>query len=98
MTGDERSGRIRQIRAHVHPVIRALEKRRRELRITQRVLAARLGYNLSSVSNWERGRNQPSLRHVSDLAEALGLELTVAAKVAPRPWPEGVMVPGRLGY
>lgn len=52
--------------------------RLRELRTSkgwsQGVLGRRIGAHVTSVSDWERGDNSPSGRHVASLARELGVE------------------------
>lgn len=42
----------------------------------QRELAQRLGVSVSSIANWERGRNRPRGSMLRDLARALGKPLS----------------------
>lgn len=51
------SGRIRQ--------------RRKELGLTQRELAGRLGVTVETIRNWERGRTRPGLRQTPVVADFL---------------------------
>lgn len=50
--------------------LRALRKARR---LSQTQLAGRIGAHVTSVSDWERGANAPSGRHVASLARELGV-------------------------
>lgn len=54
-----------------------LRARRRELGITQRALAQRLGLNNSYLSNWENGTYAPQLASLLAWAEALGWSVRV---------------------
>lgn len=40
---------------------------------SQAWLADRIGAHVTSISDWERGVNQPSARHLRGIAEALGV-------------------------
>lgn len=40
---------------------------------SQNWLAHRVGAHVTSISDWERGRNEPSARYVAKLADALGV-------------------------
>lgn len=46
-------------------------RRRKRLRLSQRNLADRSGYPVSSISNWERKKSIPSFTAALDLAQAL---------------------------
>ena len=39
-------------------------------------MCGQLGYNVSTVSRWERGENYPNLTQLMDWMQVLGLELT----------------------
>lgn len=43
--------------------------------LTQGELADRAGVSAESVSNWERGRNEPQYRHALAIADALGCDV-----------------------
>ena len=40
---------------------------------SQAWLAGQIGAHVTSVSDWERGANQPSARHLRNIASALGV-------------------------
>lgn len=42
---------------------------------SQAWLAARIGAHPTSVSDWERGDTQPSLRHLRGISDALGVQM-----------------------
>jgi transcriptional regulator with XRE-family HTH domain len=48
-----------------------IRKRRQELRLTQKQLAAKVGVDESSVINWEKDKHFPS-RHLGALEDVLG--------------------------
>jgi transcriptional regulator with XRE-family HTH domain len=43
-------------------------------KISQGQLAARIGAHVTSISDWERGANAPSGRHVASLAREFGVD------------------------
>lgn len=49
-----------------------LRRRRLDLRLTQKVLAARLGVSTTSVLNWERNRRQAHPTHLGAITSFLG--------------------------
>ena len=46
---------------------------RRRRFMTQTDLAKKVGVSMKTVQSWEGGRSQPRLRHIPQLAEALGV-------------------------
>lgn len=52
-----------------------IQQRRRELNITQRELAERLGVTDRAVSKWETGKSFPDVAMLKPLAEALGVSV-----------------------
>lgn len=50
---------------------RRIRNKRRALRKTQRVLAQQLGVRPETISEWERGRREPTSERLQDLAVAL---------------------------
>lgn len=62
------------------PIALALRQRRKQLKLSQAVLAERAGYNANAIWAWETGYCKPSLPRLVDWAGALGLELTVKVK------------------
>jgi transcriptional regulator with XRE-family HTH domain len=71
-----------------HPLLRALRRYRIQKKITRRDLAARLGYNETTLANWESGRHTPAFNCLIDWADGLGLALTFQVKDEPaaKPW------------
>ena len=62
--------------------------RRRELKLTQEQLAARIGVTGKAVSKWERGQGCPDVSLLPGLAETLGVQieqLLVGSAPASRP-------------
>ena len=57
-----------------------IAKRRKALRVNQRELARLCGVSEHALCNLERGIGNPTLKLVTAVAEALGLELTLRAK------------------
>lgn len=49
-----------------------IEKLRKENRLTQEELAARLGVTQGAVSQWEKGTAAPSIDKLPQMAEILG--------------------------
>jgi len=45
--------------------------------ISREALAAKLGYDLGTLLNWETGRTSPPIRRAADWAQSLGLELSL---------------------
>ena len=57
-----------------------MAKRRKSLRVNQRELASLCGVSEHALCNLERGIGNPTMKLVSSVAEALGLELRMAVK------------------
>lgn len=49
-----------------------VRRARREAGLSQSQLAARIGAHTTSISDWERGRNEPSARHIVGIARETG--------------------------
>jgi transcriptional regulator with XRE-family HTH domain len=47
-----------------------IRQARRQSGLSQSQLAAKIGAHVTSVSDWERGVNEPSVRHMTSIAEA----------------------------
>lgn len=60
-----------------------LRKRRKELAVTQTQLAEYAGLSLNTVYQIERGQANPTLETLMTLADTLGLQLDLRAKVMP---------------
>lgn len=52
-----------------------IRQARRQAGLSQSQLAAKIGAHVTSVSDWERGVNEPSVRHMTSIAEATGRSL-----------------------
>lgn len=65
-------------RVTISPIIRALDWRRRELRLSQTELARRANTQQSHISDILAGRVNPSLGVLERLCAVLGLHLTLA--------------------
>lgn len=50
-----------------------LREARKGRGLSQSTLAARIGAHFTSVSDWERGANAPSGRHVASICRELGI-------------------------
>ena len=57
-----------------------LRRRRLELRLLQREVAAEIGVHASSVYNWESGRTEPQLRHLPAIIRFLAYDLKVEGR------------------
>lgn len=51
-----------------------LRKRRLDLRLSQRQLAARIGADEAAVNNWEKGNTSPSLRFIAPIFAFVGYD------------------------
>lgn len=67
----------------------AVRQHRALVRLSQEELAERAGLDRTYISGIERGRRNPSLRNLQNIAEALGVDLDVmfatARKIALNP-------------
>jgi len=61
-------------------IIDTMREVRKAKGISIRALAARSGYPVCGISEWERHCRAMSLRAACDLAEALGLEIIIRQK------------------
>ena len=61
----------------IDPIVQELTARRKELRVTQLVVANRIETTVSQVAKWERGVANPYLSSLTKWAKALGRELTL---------------------
>jgi transcriptional regulator with XRE-family HTH domain len=52
-----------------------IRQARRQSGLSQSQLALKIGAHVTSVSDWERGVNEPSVRHMTSIAEATGKKL-----------------------
>jgi DNA-binding XRE family transcriptional regulator len=50
-----------------------IRKRRLDLGLLQREVAVRIECDTDTVTNWEKGRSTPDLKHVAKLVEFLGI-------------------------
>ena len=65
----------------VQEVGKVLQKRRRELKITQPDLANLAGISVNTLYKLERGKANPTLEILEKLLEVLGLELKITPKM-----------------
>ena len=63
-----------------HPIMAELRAERRARGITQAELARRSGYAHNAVCQWERGERKIFAHALSDIANALGLDLKLDRK------------------
>lgn len=61
-----------------HPLVAALAAERKRQGWSVREIAARIGWSVTAVGDWERGSRDPGISGVVDYACALGLELTLS--------------------
>lgn len=52
-----------------------IRQARKGANLSQSQLATKIGAHVTSVSDWERGRNAPSARHLLAIAQATGAQL-----------------------
>lgn len=64
----------------LQPIIAELVAARRQAKLSQRALGAKIGLAQSHVSKIERGTVDPQLSNLLEIARALGLELTLVPK------------------
>lgn len=64
-------------------ILSLLIARRKELGITLEHLAERAGYSKNTVHYWERGKRSPTLRNLSNWAQALGIRITMECENDP---------------
>lgn len=66
--------------AHFSELIKSIKARREMLQVNQEMLAELSGVSLRTIKQFESGKGNPTLRTISKLADALGLELTLQVK------------------
>jgi transcriptional regulator with XRE-family HTH domain len=64
----------------VHPIVAQLRQIRIDRGLTQGAVARRMGRARRTPSEWERGNYTPSVEAAAELADALGMTLTLAPK------------------
>ena len=69
---------LKQERKHLLPIMAELVARRRACGLTQLELARRSGYANNHICNWERGHKRIYLHQAQDIANAMGLRITIA--------------------
>src|SRR5262245_3921336 len=52
-----------------------IRQARKSEKLSQSQLAAKIGAHVTSVSDWERGQNAPSARHLLSIAQATGTKI-----------------------
>lgn len=61
----------------MHKIIKALDRERRRQGLRQADLAAKIGRQREVVRRWLTGGTDPQLGAVQEMADALGLQLTI---------------------
>jgi len=59
------------------PIMHELRAKRRSRGITQAEIARRAGYAEDTIRRWERGKQKIYLQALNDLANAIGLVVTI---------------------
>ncbi|QWG10806.1 helix-turn-helix transcriptional regulator [Flammeovirga kamogawensis] len=65
---------------HFSELIKTIKNRRETLQVNQEMLAELSGVGLRTLKQFESGKGNPTLKTVSKLADALGLELSLKVK------------------
>jgi len=65
---------------HFSEIIKTIKNRREMLQVNQEMLAELSGVSLRTLKQFESGKGNPTLKTISKLADALGLELTLKVK------------------
>ena len=65
---------------HFHNLMNQIKKRREMLNITQEVLADLSGVGLRTIKQLEAGKGNPTFRTIHEVADVLGLALTLEIK------------------
>ena len=65
---------------HFSKIIETIKKRRKMLQVNQEMLADLSGVSLRSLKQFESGKGNPTLKTISKLADALGLEFSLKVK------------------
>lgn len=65
-----------------HAVLRALRARRRAVGLTQEQLGNAIGRDQAAISDYERGKNAPSMETLARLADALDCDVVLMPRRA----------------
>ncbi len=65
---------------HFSELIKVIKKRREMMQVNQEMLAELSGVGLRTLKQFESGKGNPTVKTISKLADALGLELTLKVK------------------
>jgi transcriptional regulator with XRE-family HTH domain len=65
---------------HFSELIKTIKTRREMLQVNQVMLAELSGVSLRTIKQFERGKGNLTLKTMSKVADALGLELTLKVK------------------
>lgn len=68
----------------VHPIVAQLRAAREERGLSRDAVAARTGWTVYTVLQWEHGRRSPRLEGVTDYAAALGYTIALTPTGGPR--------------
>ena len=71
--------------AVVSEIVQILHEIRRERRLSYQRLANASHVFVTTLSNWEHGKNSPSLSHLEAVLDTLGYELEVVRKEQKKP-------------
>lgn len=65
---------------HFNSIIDQLKTRRKDLKVTQAMLADLSGVSLRALKAFESGKGNPTLETLSKIANALGMEVNLKIK------------------
>lgn len=68
---------------NLHPIVEFLRMERHRQRLSQRELAAKIGYDKSSIGHAEVGYHNPTISFITDWAFGLGFEIQICASSKP---------------
>ena len=65
---------------HFNTILKQVKSRRKDLQVTQAMLADLSGVSLRALKQFESGKGNPTLETLSKIAKALGMELNLQVK------------------
>ncbi|TVR84974.1 MAG: XRE family transcriptional regulator [Saprospirales bacterium] len=65
---------------HFERIIKQIKQRRADLNVTQEMLAEISGVGLRTLKQFESGKGNPTLKTLSGLVDALGMEVGLKVK------------------
>lgn len=71
-------GRKRNKQYYVYPIVEQLIQIRKSKKLSLDKLSKKLGYNIKTIGDWERGKHQPILSSLINWAEILGVKLELS--------------------